>query len=198
MPAQPSASAIAEALRLVGWFRGQLIYRQVLAYRRHRLWQPTRWPGRWNRDFPALYTSLEERVAIAERVKLTLARPVTIVLARAKAKIRRVLDLTNPDVLDVLGTTRDALVTDVYDFTQDLAASLHKAGVRGLLVPAAIQGTVALYPRVEIIRRQHHEQVELSPYGTNCVLFPTNLTKTDRYDEEKRHAMRIAGIPAPS
>ncbi len=121
MPFPPSASAIAEAFQHLRSFRGRLIYRQVLTARRRRLWAPSSHPWRWNTDFPALYTSLEENVAIAERIKLTLARPTAIVLAWADAVVRDVLDLTDPAIQALLKVDWRMLVADTYDVPQTLA-----------------------------------------------------------------------------
>ena len=66
-----------------------LIYRQRLSAYARQLWAPTL-QGRWNDDLPALYTSLSLDTALAERVKRTAARPITIVVGIAQIELRRV------------------------------------------------------------------------------------------------------------
>jgi RES domain-containing protein len=195
MPFPPRASAIAEALQCAQTFSGRVVHRQVLAARRRRLWRPSTRPWRWNTDFPALYTSLDEAVAIAERIKLTRARRIRILVGRAEATIHRTLDLTDASMQALLEVTPEELIAEDYDVPQALGALLFRGGVTGLLVPAALEAVAHVYPSFEMVRRQHREIRKTPAGGTNLVIFTDNLTRDDGYLEQSRFACEIAGIP---
>jgi hypothetical protein len=82
------------------------------------LWQPTDRAWRWNIGFAALYTSLDLRLALAERLTVGLTSPIRLVVGLTEATIGRVLDLTIPDTLARLGITHDDLTADDYSVTQ--------------------------------------------------------------------------------
>jgi hypothetical protein len=94
MPSLPLASATTEVAGSVRPFSGRIVHRQLIEERRDILWHPTHHPWWWNRGFPALYTSLEFHVALAERLKIAFTFPVRLVVGVAEATIARVLDLT--------------------------------------------------------------------------------------------------------
>jgi len=192
----PSASALAEALRYARSLRARIVHRQALSASRGRLWRPSTKPWRWNSDFPALYTSLSDNVALAERVKLSQDVPVRIVVASADATIHRVLDLTRYEVQSLLGVTGEALVSEPYDVTQILAEMLAHAGIGALVVPAALHLTAQLYPLFAVVRGTHRVVRTTPAAGSNVVLFTDNLTVRDRYPERRRFACQLVGIPA--
>jgi len=195
MPFSPRASAIAEALRRAQPLRGRIVYRQVLFARRRRVWRPSTRPWRWNTDFPALYTSLEENVTIAERVKLTGARRARIVMGIADATVHRTLDLTDPSLQALLGVTPEELVAETYDVPQALGTLLFQAGIAGLPVPAAITVVAKVYPSFEVVRGRDRDVRKTPASGTNFVVFTDNLTRGDGYPEQNRFVCEIVGIP---
>jgi RES domain len=146
MPFIVSAAAVAAAARYVHPFVGQVVHRQLPVQSPADLWAPTEHARRWNVGFPGLYTSLLLDVAFAERVKRTLARPAPLIVGVARASITRVLDFQLAAVQQALGVTFAALTTEDYSSSQQLGAALFQAGITGLLVPAAIASTAALYP----------------------------------------------------
>lgn len=195
MSALPPASALADAARQVRAFSGRIIHRQVPAANEAALWQPTLRSWRWNRGFPALYTSLELDVALAERIKVTLAVPTILVVGVADATIARTLALTDPSTLAGLGLTLENLTQSDYAFTQDLGTAFHASGVTALLVPAALRETAQFYPRFRFTRDGHIAIRATPDSGVNLVLFTDNLHRHDAYPETARFTCEVAGIP---
>lgn len=122
------------------------MYRQVRHRWRHELWSATTAPFRWSVGFPALYTSLAEDVAIAERIKRTGTNPTRIVIGRAKAKLTAIAELTTPLGLAAAGTALADIMGTTHMASQRLGRLAYEQGVTGLLVPAAIVGLAAIYP----------------------------------------------------
>src|SRR5437867_11452810 len=117
MSSLPRASVMTEVAGSAHPFSGHIVYRQVVDEHHAVLWRPSHHPWRWNLGFPALYTSLELNVAIAERLKIAFALPVRLVVGLAEATLARVLDLTASGTLAKLGIVRDDLTSDDYPVT---------------------------------------------------------------------------------
>lgn len=191
-----SRSAVARIARHARAFAGRVIHRQLPTASPADLWEPTSRPRRWNYGFPALYTSLVFVVAIAERVKRTLARSVELLMGVGAASIARVVDVALSDVRAALGASVEDLTTEDYTFTQQVGAALFRAGVTGLLVPSAIADTARLYPRFRFVRDGHVEIRPTPASGVNLVIFTDNFLPGDGYPETMRFICEIAGIPA--
>jgi RES domain-containing protein len=191
-----SDEAIAAAKRHVRPFGGQVVYRQLPVQNPADLWAPTTHPGRWNLGVPALYTSLLLDVALAERIKRTLARPTPVLVGVARASIARVLDLGPAEVRRPFGVTVAVLKTEDYSVPQRLGAALFEAVVTGVLVPAAIASTAAQYPRFRFSRDSHTEVRPTPRAGANLVIFADNLRRGDAYPEINRFHCEVVGIPA--
>jgi len=177
-------------------FADQILQRQLPAQNPAALWTPTLHARRWNLGFPALYASLLLDVALAERIKRTLARPAQLLAGVATASIARVVDVGLVEVQEALGVSIDALTTADYTLTQQLGTALFQAGVTGLLVPAALAETARRYPSFRFIRHGHSEVRPTPASGTNLVLFTSNLRRGDAYPETDRFACEVTGIPA--
>ena len=191
-----SAATITAVMRTVRPFTGQLVHRQLPVQSPTDLWAPTSHARRWNRGFPALYTSLPLDVAFAERIKRSLARPAPLVVGMAHASIARVLDLELVDVQRLFGIAAAALTTEDYALTQRLGAALFEANVTGLLVPAAIASTARLYPSFRLTREGHSETRVTPHAGSNLVIFTDNLHRGDGYPESHQFHCEVTGIPA--
>ncbi len=90
---------------VVGPFAGPVVYRNVRAIGGPPLWQSSR-PGlRWNPTFPALYTSLELKTSLAERLKHSEPIPLEVVVGVAHVVAQRVADLTQSATLQHFQTT---------------------------------------------------------------------------------------------
>lgn len=94
--------------------------------------------GRFNRigEGRTTYLSLAEETAareVAKRWGTVGANPASYVSFQVPVRLRRVLDLTDPDVARALGVTRETLVGGDLAPCQALAARLRAAGVEGLL-----------------------------------------------------------------
>lgn len=175
-------------------FSGRVVHRQVRRPHAHALWDPGLGPYRWNSGFPALYTSLSLEVALAERIKRTLARPVELVVGIAQADLRVTLDLTAPAVRATLGVTAEELTADDHTLTQQLGRRLYDGGTTALLVPAAIASTAALYPRFPI-RRDGRVSIHATPaQGTNLLIYTDHLRPGDAYPEIERFACVARGL----
>jgi hypothetical protein len=152
--------------------------------------------ARWNAGFPALYTGLDLDVALTERLKRTGPVAVRLLVGRADALIARTVDLCDLSVLGRLSLGTGELVGD-YALPQELGAAFLRAGVTGLLVPAAIAETAQLYPRFRVVREGQTPEVRQTPaQGVNLVIFTDNLVAGDRYPEIDRFSCEIRGLPA--
>ncbi len=189
-----AAAVAALAAARVRPFAGRVIHRQRLVQWADRLWEPVTDPWRWSAGFPAVYASLALEVAIAERIKRTLARPVRIVVGVATVRIARVLDLNEQDSLHTLGLTTDSVTAGDYALTQQLGRMLRDAGVAGALVPAAIMTTAALYPRFRMVRDGRATIHRTPSQGINLVIYPENLRRGDEYPEVERLTCEVRGL----
>ncbi len=189
-----AATVAALAAARVRPFAGRVMHRQRLVHWADRLWEPVTHPWRWSAGFPAVYTSLALDVAIAERIKRTLGRPVRIVVGIATVRIARVLDLTEQDNLRTLGVTTDRLTVDDYTLTQQLGRMLRDAGVAGALAPAAIMTTAALYPHFRMVRDGRAAIHGTPSQGINLVIYTENLRRGDEYPEVERFTCEVRGL----
>ncbi len=179
-------------------FRGDVVYRQVRYARKRLLWVPSTDPYRWNVGFPALYTSLSEDVAIAERVKRTGADPTRIVLGTARADIRSIADLTAPAGLAVVGFTLADITGPAYVLTQRLGRQAYDQGLAGLLVPAAIFGLAEIFPTFRYAPSRGRAADRHMPHGgVNLILFPGRFAPHEVFkrDARPRRTVTVFGIP---
>lgn len=96
--------------------------------------------GRWNPpdSFPALYTALEPAISLAElarAARLQGLRPSDLVpriLVSYDVRLSRVLDLTDPAVLDGLGLHAEELVADDLRHSRAIGAAARFAGFEAL------------------------------------------------------------------
>lgn len=117
-------------------------------------------------SFRTIYTSLDVETAVAESLAhfryygLAVTKAMPRVLLAVKAKLRRVLDLTDTGTRRVLGVSRRKLLAEPWReeqkkgreaLTQAVGRLAYSAGLEGLLVPSAA-----------------HD-------GLNLVIFPANL-----------------------
>jgi len=175
-------------------FAGLVVYRQRLTRWAKNLWEPVTDSWRWSSGFPAVYTSLALNVAIAERIKRTLARPVRLVVGIASARIAKVVDLTEREALDTLGLAVKDCTADEYTLPQQLGRMLRDAGVTAVLVPAAIAATASLYPRFRMARNGR-TTIHVTPaQGTNLVIYTENLGRRDEYPEVERFVCEARGL----
>jgi len=195
VPAVPRwTSAIAEVVGSARPFGARIVFRQVVRAW-GRLWEPVM-SARWNIGFPALYAGLDLDVALTERLKRTGPMAVRLLVGRADALIARTVDLCDLSVLGQLGLGTAELVGD-QELPQELGAAILRAGVTGLLVPAAIAETAQLYPQFRLVREGQTPEVrQTPPEGINLVIFTGNLVVGDRYPEIDRFTCEIRGLPA--
>lgn len=151
------------------------------------LWHSSR-PGlRWNPTFPALYTSLELELSLAERLKHSEPVPLEVVVGVAHIVAHRVVDLTQPTTLQHFRTAGTDLVRDDYHEPHRIAEIIHRLDVAGLLVPSAIGMVSQRFPRMQLTRDRLRIVHDTPRTGLNLVLFP------DRYQEfrelERYHAI---------
>ncbi len=123
--------------------RGQF-YRVVREERREQLLSPEGsllYGGRYNAPstFGVLYCAERPDVATAEIRRgagASLLKP-SFVMGTLEVDLRRVLDLTDPEILAQLDVRPGDLVTPSYALTQELARLAREAGFEGLVVPSA-------------------------------------------------------------
>jgi RES domain-containing protein len=190
------AAAVSAALQFLRAFSATVVYRQVPVAYEAMSWHASPPGGRWNPTFPALYAALDLDVALAERIKRT--GPVRSELAVGLSRVRfaRVLDLRSPDVRTLLRVARDALTRDDYRATHALASRLFVAGIRGLLVPAALTRVAGFYPHFWFERDGEPELRRTPAGGTNLVVFPDHVAAGDEREEIGRFHCAIWGTRA--
>jgi RES domain-containing protein len=175
-------------------FSGEVVWRNVVAAAAATLWYPTPAGWRWNPAFPAIYTSLDEAVCLAERVKRSGRRLIQILVGRAKVTVNGIGDLTSPAVQSGFGVTPDQLtVEEDYAAPQRIAAAAYAAGLSGLLVPAAMVTVAELYPFILVRRGRQVSRIATPQVGTNLVLFPDNLPEHE-FSEMDRYLAEIQGV----
>lgn len=103
--------------------------------------------GRWNppNEFGALYTSLEAATAAKEvarglrqrGIDPTAFPPDAWWAYELEVMLDRVIDLTNPDVLQTIGVSQDSLTGPDLDIAREIAGQARERGYEALLVPSA-------------------------------------------------------------
>lgn len=127
--------------------------------------------GRWNRKgLEATYTSLDIETAIKEAYQnlLHYGFPISNIRPRttagARVKLKKVLDITVPAILQKIGfKTKDLVIEDwraiqragEESWTQSIGRACFVAGFEGLIVPSA-----------------------RNPRGKNLFMFPSNFMKS--------------------
>lgn len=93
--------------------------------------------GRYNprREFGALYLSESPAACRAEMHRRPGVR-VRYWDARITIRVARALDLTDQVTRDTLGIQQEDLVSDDWDFTQDVGRAARRAGFDALIVPS--------------------------------------------------------------
>lgn len=175
-------------------FQGRIIVRQVVAEAVAALWRPTVHPHRWSRGFPALYTSLDLDVAIAERLKRTGLRRTRLAVGLARASIQRTVDLSLDASLATVGASTQGVTGLDYTVPQRIGRELFEGGVAALLVPAAIAEVAQHYPRFRLVQDRHVEERATPGTGIHLVIFPDNLERGDGYPEIERFLCEILGM----
>lgn len=183
---------------LVRPFHGEVVYRQVRYSWRRELWTASTGSFRWSVGVPALYTSLVEDVAIAERIKRTGAAPTRIVIGRATATVSAVADCTTPAGLAAAGVALADVIGPNYAIPQRLGRQAYEQGLAGLLVPAAIIGLATIYPTWRYAPARGRAVDRAMPIeGINLVLFPERFGVRDTFvpDVRSRRVVIIFGRP---
>jgi RES domain-containing protein len=103
--------------------------------------------GRFNSsgEFGALYTSLEAATAakeVARGLRLRGVDPAQFPaeswwIYELEVRIEAVLDLTDTDILQRIGVTKDSLTGSAVDAARRIAAEARRQGYEALLVPSA-------------------------------------------------------------
>lgn len=175
-------------------FSGEVVWRNVVAAAAATLWHPTPAGWRWNPTFPAIYTSLDEAVCLAERVKRSGRRLIQVVVGRAQITVDGIGNLTGPVVQRGFGVTLDELtVEEEYAAPQSIAEAAYAAGLSGLLVPAAVATVAESYPFILVRRGRQVFRISTPQAGTNLVLFPENLHE-HKFREIDRYSAEIQGV----
>ena len=175
------------------------MYRQVRYARRRQLWTASADSFRWSVGFPALYTSLAEDVAIAERIKRTGAAPTRIVIGRATVTVSAVAELTTAAGLAAAGLVLADVTGAGYAIPQRLGRQAYEQGLAGLLVPAAIAGLAMLYPTFRYAPARGRAVERPMPIdGVNLVLFPPRFGLHDTFvpDVRSRRVVSVVGRPS--
>jgi RES domain-containing protein len=119
--------------------------------------------ARWNPpETPAIYSSLEQKTAVAEGKHLADLHPIEPSVERKvytiKVRLSRVIDLSDWKLLKELGVERKLFDTDDYAPTQLIGGSAEWLGCDGMIVPSAREK------------------------GLNLVVFPRKAEITDYFD----------------
>lgn len=148
MPGRPDLSAIA-AIAPIAF--SDSVYRVVPSSLRDKILSTEGnryYPGRYHLggETGILYTSLEPDLAIMELGRHAARANLQggLAVGSIKVRLQKVLDLTNPAVLERLGVAKDALVSPDWTITQAISHQARKAGCQGLLVPSATGNGVNL------------------------------------------------------
>jgi len=86
-----------------------------------------------------IYTSLTEETAIKE-IERHAPRAMLqerLVIAKINVRLDKVLDLTQSSTLEMLGLSKDDLISSEYSVTNAISMIARQAGFRGLIVPSA-------------------------------------------------------------
>ena len=114
--------------------------------------------GRFNppNSFPTLYLCETRDCVLAELTRQGTRNVVGIEgllprsVYRFELRLTRLLDLTDPEVLDHLGVTPALLVSDDWTFCQRLGAAAHAGGDQAIRSPSAtgVDNVLAVFPEL--------------------------------------------------
>jgi RES domain-containing protein len=129
--------------------------------------------GRWNpsNEFGAIYTSLTNETVHGEieryckRRGLNVTDMPTMDIANIMVKLHKVLDLTDSGVLKQLGLTREKLIGEKWEMTQEIAQIVFKLGFEAILAPSA------------------------ASHGVNLIIYQKHLLKESKIKEVKRRPL---------
>ena len=98
-----------------------------------------RFPGRYHRDWPTLYTTVRPEAAIGEFLRHSsegaLSRLAVMRLTRLSVRLAAILDCRDPTVM---GLDPEMLLHDTdYELTQAIGEASLARGVEGIIVPSA-------------------------------------------------------------
>ena len=126
--------------------------------------------GRFNPpdSFPVLYVCLSRECAVAELVRQGRRTVIGVegllprALYRYEVELQAVLDLTDPDTLDHLGTRVDEFVGEDLGAPRTLGESAHAAGFHAIRCPSAtgVGDVLAAFPDLVGLGRlePHHAE----------------------------------------
>lgn len=141
MPGRPDLAAIAS---ITPASFSEAVFRVVPEALRERILSTEGnryYPGRHHvaGETGILYTSLREEVAVREFGRHAARANLrgSPAAGRIKARLRKVLDLTDEANLRRLGLSREDLISPNYALTQAVGFHARKAGFQGLLVASA-------------------------------------------------------------
>ena len=94
--------------------------------------------GRYNapRKFGALYLSKNQK-GCATEITRRPSHPTNYIVGKIRIKLGKVCDLTDEDLLNELGLSREQLTADDWTETQTLGDLIREAGFEGIVVPSA-------------------------------------------------------------
>lgn len=122
--------------------------------------------GRYStKRFRILHTTNSKENCQAERERKTKIKTKSVYkLAKLKVKVRKIIDLTNREILKTLNLQKSDLTSDNWNLTQRIATLAYQKGYEGFIAPSA------------------------AGQGYNILLFPGNFTKSSTVEtirEEK-------------
>lgn len=170
------------------------MFRNVARVQASRLWAPTTRPGRWSDGSPALYTSLSLEVSLAERVKRTTIDVVELTVGEAAVVLGMVADLTTRRSRQRLHVTLRDITGWDYTLSQQIAARAYRAGLAGLLVPAAIRLVAKEYPTIIVYRGDVRMRLRTPNSGPNLVVFPERMRRDDSIGEILHYDCVVQGV----
>lgn len=108
--------------------------------------------GRWNppASFPVVYTATDvatvdrELARSARRAGLSIHKMSPRRLATIAVRLTRVLDLTQREVLDALGSSTAALIDEDPTLSQRIGEAAHHLGYEAILAPSATGNGIVL------------------------------------------------------
>ena len=175
-------------------FVGTVVYRNVARIRATQLWTPTVRPGRWSKGFPALYASLSLEVSLAERVKRTTVDAVELTIGEGAVALGMVADLTAMRARRQARVTLRGLTGADYAVAQRIGARAYRAGLAGLLVPAAIGPVARQYPMITVRLDDVRLRLHIPSSGVNLVVFPEHMRRGDSLHEILRYNCVVQGV----
>lgn len=101
--------------------------------------------GRWNiaNRYGALYSSTDRKTCVRELEREAKRRGLEIEdlqpreIVSLKVRIKNVLDLTDHEILSLLGISEEDLISEDYTLTQEISDAARKLGYEAILSPSA-------------------------------------------------------------